>query len=293
MILPLDKQARKHKNHFMPRFLDIDKRYTDYKTAKFAVIPVPYEKTTSYGKGTSKGPSAILKASEQIEDYDIELDREPYRAGISVTRAIKAIKSIKGEISRILNDKKIPVMLGGEHSITSFAVEACAEKFKDLSVLQFDAHADLKNEYRGSKYSHACVMRRVLEICPAIQVAIRSMDASEMKFAKGSGQISKIHFAEKLELSEVVTTQLSKNVYITFDVDALDPSIMPSTGTPEPGGLDYYEVLDVFRAVAREKNIVGFDVVELAPIRGLNHPDFTAAKLIYKLMGYIAGKKAK
>ncbi len=274
----------------MARFLDIDKRYTDYKTAKFAVVPVPYEKTTSYGKGTSKGPSAILKASEQIEDYDIELDREPYRAGISVTRPIKAVKAIKGEISRILDDKKIPVMLGGEHSITPFAVGACAEKFRDLSVLQFDAHADLRDEYRGSKYSHACVMRRVLEICPAVQVGIRSMDASEAKFAKESGQISKIHFAEKLELAEIVTSQLSKNVYITFDVDALDPSIMPSTGTPEPGGLDYYEVLDVFRAVAREKNIVGFDVVELAPIRGLNHPDFTAAKLIYKLMGYLTAK---
>jgi agmatinase len=133
-------------------------------------------------------------------------------------------------------------------------------------------------------------MRRVLEICPAVQVGIRSMDISEAKFAKESGQISKMHLAEKLELDELVTSQLSKDVYITFDVDALDPSIMPSTGTPEPGGLDYYSVLDIFKAVARQKNIVGFDFVELAPIRGLNHPDFTAAKLIYKLMGYISSK---
>jgi agmatinase len=130
----------------------------------------------------------------------------------------------------------------------------------------------------------------VLEICPAVQVGIRSMDRSETEFAKKTGQIKKIHFADKLELTDIVTTQLSKNVYISFDVDALDPSIMPSTGTPEPGGMDYYQVLDIFKAVAREKNIVGFDVVELAPIKGLHHPDFTAAKMIYKLMGYIVNK---
>ena len=274
-------------------FLNIEKPHTDHKTAKFVVVPVPYEGTVSYGKGTSKGPDAILKASMYIEDYDIELDREIYRVGIHVTNPVKAIKEVKSHIKKILDDKKIPVMLGGEHSITPFAVAACKEKYKDLSVLQFDAHADLKDSYQGSKNSHACVMRRVLEICPAVQIGIRSMDMSEAKFAKESGQISKIHLAEKLELAELVTSQLSKDVYITFDVDALDPSIMPATGTPEPGGLDYYGVLDIFKAVAREKNIVGFDLVELAPIKGLNHPDFTAAKLIYKLMGYIASRKIR
>lgn len=277
----------------MATFLNIDKPHTDYKAAKFVVVPVPYEETVSYGKGTSKGPDAILKASQYVEDYDIELEREIYRVGIHVTRPIKAREGIKGQIKKIINDKKIPVILGGEHSITPFAVAACKEKFKDLSVLQFDAHADLKDSYQGSKNSHACAMRRVLEICPAVQVGIRSMDMSEAKFAKRSGQISKIHFAEKLELAEIVTSQLSKNVYITFDVDALDPGIMPSTGTPEPGGLDYYSVLDIFKAVAKEKNIVGFDFVELAPIKGLNHPDFTIARSIYKLMGYIVSRKVK
>jgi len=269
-------------------FLNIEPPHTDHKTAKFIVVPVPYEETVSYGKGTSKGPDAILKASMYIEDYDIELDREIYRVGIHVARPVKAIKDIKSRIKKILDDKKIPVMLGGEHSITPPAVAACRERYKNLSVLQFDAHADLKDSYQGSKNSHACVMRRVLEICPAVQVGIRSMDMSEAKFAKESGQISKIHLADKLELAELVTSQLSKYVYITFDVDALDPGIMPATGTPEPGGLDYYGVLDIFKAVAREKNIVGFDFVELSPIKGLNHPDFTAAKLIYKLMGYIS-----
>jgi agmatinase len=272
-------------------FLNIDKPYTDYEKSKFVIVPVPFEETVSYGKGTAKGPDAILEASLHLEDYDIELDSEPYRAGIHVGKAIRETKAIKPQISKILSDKKIPVMLGGEHSITPFAVKAAAEKFKDLSVLQFDAHADLRDSYHGSKQSHACAMRRVLEICPAVQVGIRSMDISEIKFAKSSGQIAKIHFAEKLELEEIVTSQLSKNVFISFDVDALDPSIMPSTGTPEPGGMDYYQVLGIFEAVAREKNIVGFDFVELAPIKGLSHPDFTVAKLIYKLMGYIASKK--
>jgi len=268
-------------------FLDIAPPYTEYKTAKFAVIPVPYEKTVSYGSGTAKGPDAILKASQHVEDYDIELDRETCRAGIHVGKGIKDIKEIRGRIKKILEDKKIPVMLGGEHSITLFAVEACKEKYKNLSVLQFDAHADLRDTYHGSKYSHACAARRILEICPAVQVGIRSMSKSEMDYAKSSGQISKIHTAEKLEIVENVCAQLSKDVYITFDVDVFDPSVMPSTGTPEPGGLDYYEVLDILRGVAREKNIVGFDVVELAPVKGIHHPDFTIAKLIYKLMGYI------
>lgn len=277
----------------MPKFLDIDKRYTDYKTAKFAIIPVPYEKTTSYGKGTLKGPSAILKASEHIENYDIELDREPFRVGINVTKPITLPDKISGAVSKVLDDKKIPVLLGGEHSITPAAVSACRKKYKNLSVLQLDAHADLRSSYHGSKYSHACVMRRVLEICPAVQVGIRSMDISEAEFAKSSGQLDKIHFAEKLELVENIGVQLSKDVYITLDIDVLDPGIMPATGTPEPGGLDYYEVLDILRGVAAQKNIVGFDLVELSPIRGLNHPDFTAAKLIYKLMGYIANRKVK
>ena len=271
------------------QFLDLEPKYTEYKTSKFVVVPVPIEETVSYGKGTSKGPAAILAASQHIEDYDIELDRETCRVGIHVDKDITNTKGIEVRIGKILDDKKIPVMLGGEHSVTPFAVKAAAEKFKYLSVLQFDAHADLRDSYHGSKNSHACAVRRILEICPVVQVGIRSMDISEMKFAKESGQIAKIHFAEKLE--EIVSAQLSKDVYITFDVDALDPSIMPSTGTPEPGGLDYYQVLDILKTVAREKNIVGFDFVELSPIKGLHHPDYTSAKLIYKLMGYITAKK--
>lgn len=273
------------------KFLNSEKQYTQYDTSKFVILPVPFEKTVSYGGGTSRGPDSILKASQYLEDYDIELDMETYRTGIHVKRPIRALKAIKGEIAKILKDNKVPVMLGGEHSITHFAVEAAAEKYKDLSVLQFDAHADLRDSYHGSKFSHACAARRILDICPAVQVGIRSMSKDEMDYAKNSGQISKIHFADKIEIAEVVASQLSKNVYITIDVDVFDPSIIPSTGTPEPGGLDYYQVLDILRTVVSQKNIVGFDVVELAPIKGLNHPDYTTAKLIYKLMGYIVRRK--
>ncbi|MFC1559806.1 agmatinase [Candidatus Margulisiibacteriota bacterium] len=271
-------------------FLDLN---TAYNKARFVVVPVPYEATTTYGKGTMNGPGAILKASGHVEWYDHELDSEPCRAGIHTQKPIETtLREHYGKILRsvkkILDDGKIPVLLGGEHSIAVPAVSACKEKYKNLSVLQFDAHADLKDEYEGSKFNHGCVMRRVLEICPAVQVGVRSMDIEERDFARNTGQWGKIHFAEKLELAEKVVSQLSDEVYISFDVDVLDPSIMPSTGTPEPGGLDYYEVLDIVRLVAQKKKVVGFDVTELSPIKGLIYPDFVAAKLTYKFIGYIA-----
>lgn len=274
------------------KFLDIDPPYTDRARSRFIIVPVPYEGTVSYGRGTSKGPSAILDASMHVEDYDIELDSEPYRAGIHVSMPVKSLKKLTSSVSRILEEKKIPIVLGGEHSITPYAVKAVANKYKDLSVLQLDAHSDLRDSYHGSKNNHACAIRRVLELCPAVQVGIRSMSKGESEFAKSSGQISKIHTAEKLEIVEKVNAQLSKNVYVSIDIDVLDPGIMPSTGTPEPGGLDYYEVLDILKAVAREKNVVGFDLVELAPIKGISAPDFLAARLIYKLMGYLMSGRA-
>ncbi|MFC1637691.1 agmatinase, partial [Candidatus Margulisiibacteriota bacterium] len=190
----------------------------------------------------------------------------------------------------LLLDDKVPVILGGEHSITPLAVKAFSEHFKDLSVLQLDAHADLRDSYLGRKDNHACVMRRVLEICPVVQAGIRNISTEGWEFAQKSGQIKKIHWAEHLEAVEQITSQLSENVYITFDVDAFDPAIMPSTGTPEPGGLLWYEALDILKAVCRQKNVVGFDVVELAPQKGLSAPDFLCAKLIYKVMGYITAK---
>lgn len=262
----------------------------EYKDAKFVVIPCPHELTTTYGKGTKKGPAAILDASCQIEWFDEELLRVPAREAGVFTQEAVTVKSLGSRVAGLLRDGKVPVILGGEHSITPPAVKAVAGKFKDLSVLQLDAHADLRDSYRGSKNSHACAMRRILEVCPAVQVGIRSISAEEWEWAKKIKQTKKIHFAEKLELVDKIDDQLSKNVYITIDVDVFDPAVVPATGTPEPGGLLWYEVLDILKGVCAAKNIVGFDVVELSPRKGDIASDYTVAKLVYKTMGYIVSK---
>ncbi|MFH1347252.1 MAG: agmatinase [Candidatus Margulisiibacteriota bacterium] len=263
---------------------------SDYKKSKFVVVPVPYEATTTYGKGTKNGPAAILAASQHVEEFDEELQVETYAKAPIHTLKPVSVTGCRLQVAGLLKDKKIPVVLGGEHSITPYVVKACAEKYKNLSVLQLDAHADLRDSYKGSKNNHACVMRRVLEICPAVHVGIRSVSAEGFRFAKKTGQIKKIHWAEKLELAEKIENQLSKNVYITIDVDVFDPSVVPATGTPEPGGMYWYEVLDILKAVCATKNIVGFDVMELSPRKGDLVSDFAAAKLVYKTMGYITSK---
>jgi agmatinase len=272
------------------RFLEIEPQFYGYERSKYVVIPCPHEATTSYGKGAGKGPAAILRASQEVEWFDEELGYEPYRKGWVYTLNPLPVTRLPLTVNKVISDKKIPVILGGEHSITPYAVKAAAEKFKNISVLQLDAHADLRDTYEGKKSSHACAARRVLEICPAVQVGIRSISAEEWEWAKLSGQIDRIHWAEKLELVEKIENQLSKNVYITIDVDVFDPAVVPATGTPEPGGLFWYEVLDVLKGVCATKNVVGFDVVELAPRKGDNASDFTAAKLIYKIMGFLSSK---
>ena len=253
----------------------------------FVIVPCPHEATTSYGHGTKKGPAAILRALREVELFDEELGYEPCRKGpIFIEKPIPVAK-LQATVAKILDDNKIPVVLGGEHSLTPVVVKAAAEKHKNLSVLQLDAHADLRDSYRGAKNSHACALRRVLEICPAVQVGIRSISMEEWDWAKNTGQINKVHFAEKLEVVDKIENQLSKNVYVTVDVDVFDPSVIPATGTPEPGGMFWYEVLDVLKGVCATKNVVGFDVVELSPRKGDLASDFTVAKLVYKLMGYL------
>ncbi|MBN2058499.1 MAG: agmatinase [Candidatus Saganbacteria bacterium] len=257
----------------------------------FTILPVPHEATTSYGKGTRNGPAAILKALKQVEEFDEELKLE-IRPGKEYTIAKPAsLASLVARYASLLSSNTIPVMLGGEHSITSAAVKTCAQKFKNLSVLQFDAHADLRDKYQGRKDSHACAIRRVLEICPAVQVGIRSISKEEYDWAEKSGQLKKMHLARKIEPVDKIEAQLSQNVYITIDVDVFDPSIIPSTGTPEPGGMLWYEVLDILKGVCATKNVVGFDVVELSPKKGDIVSDFTAARLVHKVMGYISSKK--
>lgn len=285
------------------QFLDIDKQSSEYTTSKFVVVPCPHEKTTSYGKGTRRGAKAILDASLYLELFDNELEFDPsQKSGIHTISSVSS-EALASEITNLLNDNKIPIILGGEHSLSAGAVKATQRKYSDLTVLQFDAHADLRNEYHGNQNSHACVMRRILDICPAVQVGIRSISEKEWHFANSFSQINKIHFLSsksqirnsnevpnsKFEIQKIID-QLSDNVYITFDVDVLDPSIMPSTGTPEPGGMMWDEVLEIIKAVCSKKNVVGTDFVELMPIKGLKAPDFTIAKLIYKTIGYISEK---
>ena len=281
----------------MKTFLEIEPEFSGYDTSKIVVISAPYEKTTSYGKGTKNGPSAILKASQIVEDYDIEAGCEPYKKlGIHTLPAKeftqKPHDDVYKTVKKIITDKKIPVLLGGEHSISYGAIKAAKELYPDLSVLQFDAHSDLRDAYHGNKLSHASIMRRVREMCSVVQVGIRSQDLEEITFLKEAGLMGSIFYAHDFDVSRIpaIVKQLSGHVYITFDVDAFDPSIMPATGTPEPGGLLWYDSLKILKEVISAKNIVGFDVVELSPKKGMEYCDFTAAKLIYKMISYISMK---
>jgi agmatinase len=269
------------------------------RDAKFVVVPVPYDLTSTYQSGSRRGPVAIIEASTNMELYDEELKKETYLAGIHTTLPVpidsrgpkNMVSSVRKKISRIVSLNKIPVMLGGEHSITFGAVQAVIEKYPKLTVLQFDAHADLRDTYQGSPYNHACVARRISEICPLTQVGIRSMSKEEGEFLPQSKvkSYSADFVLENKNWAEIVCKDLRGDVFITIDLDVFDPSIMPATGTPEPGGLYWKDVLQLLRLVSASCKIRGFDVVELAPLPGVVAPDFMAAKLIYRTMGYITG----
>jgi agmatinase len=267
------------------------------RDALFVVVPVPYDLTSTYQPGSRRGPAAIIEASTNMELYDDELKKETYLTGIHTTSPVaidargpkNMINIVRKKIAKIAALNKIPVMLGGEHSISLGAVQALKEKYPELKVLQLDAHADLRESYQESPYSHASVARRISEICPLIQVGIRSMSKEEADFLPQSKVKSySADFAlEKKDRCETICKDLSGDVFVTIDLDVFDPSIMPSTGTPEPGGLSWSNVLRLLKLVSRSCKIRGFDVVELAPIPGIVAPDFMAAKLIYRFMGYI------
>lgn len=271
---------------------DSPEEFLRYDRAKIVVVPVPYEKTTSYGKGTVNGPAGICEASAQVELYDEELGFEPYNIGIATIEQVKTLDKLEKRAGDILKDKKIPFSLGGEHTISAAPIRACKKLYKNLSVIHFDAHADLRDEFEGTPLNHACVMRRVHEAGVGIvQVGIRNHSLEEADFMK-KAKLNRPFYAHEIYNSdywmEEALKLLTDDVYLSFDVDAFDPSIMPSTGTPEPGGMNWYQVVNFFKMLAKEKNIVGADFVELAPRKGDNGPDFTIAKLIYKLIGYIA-----
>ncbi len=268
--------------------------WTDYESAKIVVFPIPYDGTGTWQKGAALGPEAILEASAHVELYDIETDSEVHVQGIHTFQLPHLPRSPEGlariirrSVASFIKDGKFPVLLGGNHSITPGAVQGTRGHFSDLTVLQLDAHADLRDSYNGSMFSHACVMARVKELCPAVQVGIRSMGREELNGL----DTARVFFAKDI-LSEQgwmerVVELLSFNVYVTIDLDVFDPSIIPSTGTPEPGGLDWYQITGLLRKVAQERHVVGFDVVELMPNQYNKAPDFIAARLVFQFLSYI------
>ncbi|HEX5422618.1 MAG TPA: agmatinase [Candidatus Acidoferrales bacterium] len=281
-------------------FGGLSEESSSYAASRAVIFPVPLERTTTYERGTRNGPSAIIKASQNMELYDEELEVEPYKEiGIHTLPPIDTMDGALDEVIAelfsaelaLLEDGKFPLVLGGEHSLTPALVSAAGKKFGDLCVLQVDAHADLRDEYHGNPASRACAMRRSLEVCPAVQVGIRSLSAEEAKAAPKLD--TKIYWAKDIVHTPMKTwiakvlADLSSQVYLTIDVAGFDPSIMPATGTPEPGGLDWYQVTSLVRAVAQHKKIVGMDLVELLPQPGDHASAFLAAKLVYKCLGYV------
>lgn len=271
----------------------LDAGYTGLDQAKVVVIPVPYDETSTWGKGADKGPDAILDASANMELYDIETDSEVYKIGIFTAPPVTEKSSPENMVIAVhkaalgyIRQGKFVVGLGGEHSITTGFVRAHADVYKNMSVLQLDAHTDLRPEYEGSPYNHACVMSRVSEICPFVQVGIRSMDTIEKPFLVNKNLFLAETIQGRSDWYQQVVDQLTENVFITIDLDVFDPSILPSTGTPEPGGMLWYDALNLLRLVAQKRNIIGFDVMELAPTEFNKAPDFLAAKLVYKLLSY-------
>jgi agmatinase len=278
-------------------FGGLDLAYPTFEEAMFVVVPVPYDLTSTYQSGSRKGPSAILDASGHMELYDEELCRETYLTGIYTHPSLEPdargpaemMISVRQAVTEVLSYDKIPVILGGEHSISFGAAQAMKDKYPEISVLQLDAHADLRNYYQCSPYGHASVARRISEICPLVQAGIRSMSAEEATFLS-DGQVKSFSADFILEepLSwEKICGHLHGDIYITIDIDVLDPSIMPATGTPEPGGLLWKDLLRLVKEASRHCRVRGFDVVELSPIPGMVAPDFLAAKLVYRIMGYL------
>lgn len=274
-------------------FCGLPQEYSDISTAKVVVLPLPFDGTSTWGKGADRGPAAIIEASRNMELYDIETDSEVFTYGIATERPLKCktvdamVAQSERKVGKLLKNGKFVVCLGGEHSVSIGPIRAHANHYGEISILHLDAHSDRRDKYEGSKYNHACVIARAGECCKNIvSVGIRSMDSSEIQRIDRE----KVFFARDIHSSKEWVPRavglLSKKVYITIDLDVFDSGIMPSTGTPEPGGLGWYDVVGLLREVAMQKDIVGFDVVELAPHKSNRAPDFLAAKLVYTLLSY-------
>jgi len=275
-------------------FGDFPYEYSNYEDSRIAILPVPFDKTCTWKKGASEGPSAIMSASRHLEFYDIDTDSEVYRLGIWTAPPLVArspeemVGAVCSAVERLTDAGKFVVVIGGEHTVAFPSVKAHVSLYPDLSVLHLDAHTDMRDTYMGSKWNHACVMARIGEVVnTTVSAGIRSMDITE----RDAIERERIIFADEILNDreggwiDRANRLLTDDVYITVDLDVFDPSIMPSTGTPEPGGIGWYEVLSLMKQVFAEKNVVGFDIVELSPT-GDHAADFTAAKLIYVMLSY-------
>lgn len=274
-------------------FGDLPSPYGDYEGARWVVLPIPYDGTSTWGKGADRGPAALLDASANMELYDIATRSEPYRCGIHTARPVERLESPEAMVEEarsrtrhFLEEGKRVLSIGGEHSVSIGPITAYHEVYNDLTVLQIDAHTDLRNEYEGSPYNHACVMARAQDLGPTVQVGIRSMDSSELERAARST----IFYAHQIQQDEswmdYAVDALTDRVYITIDLDGFDPSIIPATGTPEPGGLAWYPTLRFLERVFMERQVVGADIVELCPNKHSHPSNFAAARLAYHLIGY-------
>lgn len=283
-------------------FLGLPPEASDPATAAVRILPVPYEATTSYVGGARNGPQAIVDASRAVELYDTELDDEPYKVGVATLSAVAltaagpgaAWRELRRLYARAAAPGRFTIMLGGEHTVSGPAILEHAARLEErrrrLSVLQLDAHGDLREEWDGTPYAHACVMRRVCDAVDLVQVGIRAVDVSERALMKRRRKSISTVFAEELDGSDAWADRaldaLGEDVYLTVDVDYFDPSLVPATGTPEPGGGTWYPTMRFLRRVFAERTVVAADVVELAPIPGMAAPDFLVARLVYKLIGY-------
>ena len=274
-------------------YAGIPEAYATSEKSKIVLIPVPYDGTSSWKKGADKGPQAFLEASENMELYDIETDNEVYKQGIYLSQPVTEssspeamVEAVTEKVKSYLNRNKFVTLFGGEHSISIGAIRAFSRHYENLTVVQIDAHADLRESYEGSKCNHACALYEANQTTNLIQVGIRSMDHSE----KSVMNYDNVFFAHEIESDaywiEQAVERMTDTVYITIDLDGFDPSLFPATGTPEPGGLFWYETLRFLREVFKEKNVVGFDLVELCPSPALYASDFLAAKLYYKMLSY-------
>lgn len=277
----------------MPNYAGTDDKYCAFDSAKTLLQSIPYDGTSTWGKGADQGFDAFLDASENMELYDIETRSEAYKQGIHILPEIDENKSpeamfnaVYKNTQKLLETDKFLTFFGGEHSISIGIIRAFYENFPDITILQLDAHADLRPEYGGTPYNHACAVFDASQHCNLVQVGIRSMDESENENLKPSHCFFAHEMHDKKSWMKNSLDLLTDQVYITLDLDVFDPSIMQATGTPEPGGMDWYTMMEYLRLVFNNRNVLGFDIVELAPIRGIKSSEFLAAKLYYKMLSY-------